>query len=45
LLAFAAERKGKGKLFGVAVGTLKVYAGNLKKTTGVAFHSHRCGTP
>jgi site-specific recombinase XerD len=41
LLAFATERKGKGKLVGVTAGTLKVYANNLKKTTGVDFHSHR----
>jgi site-specific recombinase XerD len=41
LLAFAVVRKGKGKLVGVVAGTLKVYANNLKKTTGVDFHSHR----
>jgi site-specific recombinase XerD len=41
LLTFAIERKGKGRLFGVVAGTLKVYANNLKKTTGVDFHSHR----
>ena len=41
LLDFAKERRGEPSLFGVTDGTLKTYAHELKRATGVDFHSHR----
>ncbi len=42
LLGQAQRREGEETLFGVAAGTLKVHARNLRSETGVDFHSHRC---
>jgi len=41
ILAVARERAGLPSLFGISAGTLKVYAHQIKKETGISFHCHR----
>jgi len=41
LIELAKNRYNQAKLFGVSAGTLKVYAYNIKKISGVNFHCHR----
>lgn len=41
IIELAESKQGQAELFGVSAGTLKVYAYNIKKVTGVNFHCHR----